>query len=559
MSQGVGTAPKTSPASVIDHVLARLKGIGISEVFGVPGDYAFSVDDAVIKFPGMEWIGCCNELNAAYAADGYARIRGLSALCTTYGVGELSAINGIAGACAEHLPVFHLIGMPNIPTQASRSLVHHTLGNGEFDYFRKMAEPVVCASAIMTPQNVAFETERLIAEALYHRRPVYMAFPSDVANQTVVGKTQPFDPPVSERISLKAATDAVIAALEKAKTACILPGVLVIRVGAREALQSFVDASGLPFATMFMDKSVLDEQQPAYIGMYDGKLIDESVRRFVESCDLVLAVGTLLTDFNTGAFTAHLDPQKTINIRHHHTQVGSEVYPNVEIKDILTELTRRVSKRNGKPPIQPVSLGAPAGSGRDPITAEALYPRWANFLKPNDILIAESGTSSLGLAFALMPKGATFHNQTLWGAIGWATSAAFGAAVAAPDRRLVLVTGDGSHQLTAQEISQFGRRGLKPIVFVLNNNGYLVERLLCKNPEFLYNDISSWRYSEIPHALGCDGWFTARVTTCGEFDQVLKAAEQGNTAAYIEVVTDKYVAPPLMMKLHENLKTLYRS
>jgi indolepyruvate decarboxylase len=163
----------------------------------------------------------------------------------------------------------------------------------------------------------------------------------------------------------------------------------------------------------------------------------------------------------------------------------------------------------------------------------------------------------MGLAFALMPKGTTFHNQTLWGSIGWATPAAFGAAVAAPDRRVVLVTGDGSHQLTAQEIGQFARRDLKPIVFVLNNSGYLIERLLCKNPGFVYNDVASWRYSELPHALGCDDWFTARVTTCGEFDQALKVAGQKNTAAYIEVVTDTYAAPPLAIKLQESAKSLY--
>jgi indolepyruvate decarboxylase len=306
-----------------------------------------------------------------------------------------------------------------------------------------------------------------------------------------------------------------------------------------------------------MDKSVLEEQHHSYMGMYDGKLMDESVRAFVESADLVLNIGAMMTDFSTGGFTAHLDPEKTINIRHHLTQVGSKVYPNVEMKDVLTELTRRVKKRSEKSPIKPVSLGAKVGSGSDPITVEALYPRWANFLKPNDILITESGTSSMGLAFVLLPKA--FHNQTLWAAIGWATPAAFGAAVAAPDRRLVLVTGDGSHQLTAQEISQFGRRGLKPIVFVLNNSGYLIERLLCKNPAIAYNDLASWRYSEMPHALGCDGWFTARVTTCGEFDQALKAVEQESTAAYIEVVTDTYAAPPLAKKMHESAKTLYPS
>jgi len=539
--------------TVIEHVLRRLKSIGIDHIFGVPGDYAFPVEDAIVNFPGIEWVGCCNELNAAYAADGYARIHGLGAVNTTYGVGELSAINGIAGAYAEHLPVFHLVGMPSMAIQAGHALMHHTLGNGEFDLFRKMAEPVVCASAIMTPQNVAHETERLIFEALYHRRPVYMSFPGDLADQMVVSSAQALDPPNSDLKILQSVTNAIIAALQQADTACILPGVLAVRAGLRDTLQSFIDACGLPFATMVMDKSVLDEQHPSYMGMYDGKLMDESVRAFVESSDLVLNIGAMMTDANTGSFTADLDPDKTINIRHHLTQVGSKVYPNVEMKDVLTELTRSVKMRSEKSPIKPTSYGAKVGSGSDPITAETLYPRWANFLKPNDILIVDIGTSALGLAFALLPAGVTFHNQSLWSSIGWATPAAFGAAVAAPDRRLVLVTGDGSHQLTAQEISQFGRRGLKPIVFVLNNSGYLMERLLCKNPAIAYNDVASWRYSEIPHALGCDGWFTARVTTCGEFDQALKGADQDGTAAYIEVVTDTYAAPPFVKKRRESL------
>lgn len=324
-------------------------------------------------------------------------------------------------------------------------------------------------------------------------------------------------------------------------------------------MQSFVDASGLPFATMFADKSVLEEQQPSYIVMYDGKLMEESVRSFVESCDLVLTIGTIMSDFNTGAFTSRLDPEKTINIRHHRTEVGHKLYRNVGMKDIVTELTKRIKKQTMKAPMRPASLGPVTGSGKDAITAEALYPRWGSFIKPNDIVIAETGTSSMGLAFALLPNGATFHNQTLWGAIGWATPAAFGAAVADPSRRLVLITGEGSHQLTAQEISQFGRRGLKPIVFVLNNSGYLIERLLCKDPAIAYNDVASWRYAELPHALGCDGWFTARVTTCGEFDDALKAAEKASEGMYIEVVTDTYAASPLSRKLHESVKTLYQS
>jgi indolepyruvate decarboxylase len=291
--------------------------------------------------------------------------------------------------------------------------------------------------------------------------------------------------------------------------------------------------------------------------MYDGNLISCAVREFVESCDQVVLIGTILSDFNTGAFTARLDPEKTIDIRHHRTQVGTKAYPNVEMKDVLIELVRRVTKQNQRPSIQPDSLGLVKGAESDPITADALYPRWESFIKPHDIVVGETGTSSFGMAFAHLPKGAKFQVQAVWGAIGWATPAAFGMALAAPERRVVLITGEGSHQLTAQEISQFGRCGLKPVVFVLNNSGYLIERLLCKDPESEYNDLAQWHYADLPKALGCDDWFTARVTTCGEFDQALKTASQGERGAYIEIVTGKYVSPTVPLRLHQNLKNLY--
>jgi indolepyruvate decarboxylase len=547
------------PKTVIQHVLGRLKNIGIDDIFGVAGDFAFPIQDAIVQHPGINWLGCCNELNAGYAADGYGRIRGIAALSTTYGVGELSAISAVGGAYAENVPIFHLTGMPATAAQHKRELVHHTLGDGEFDFFAKMAGPVVCASAIITPQNAVYETERLIASAFYHRRPVYMAIPRDVADQEVLGSAQPLESPGSNPASLKAATEAIMSALDSAKTACMLPGWLVSRLGLQSQLQDFVDASGMPFATMFGDKSTLDEQQPSFIGMYDGRLMNPDVRAYVESCDQVVTVGTLMTDFNTGAFTARLNPRKTIAIKHHYTCVGGQEFRDVEMGDILGSLVSRVRHHDRATSVQSASLGPATGSGGDAITADALYPRWADFLRPNDIVITETGTSSMGLAFAQMPKGATFQNQSLWGAIGWATPAAFGAAVAAPDRRVVLITGEGSHQLTAQEISQMGRRGLKPTIFVLNNSGYLIERLLCKDPNIAYNDLAQWHYSELPHALGCDGWFTTRVTTCGELDQAMQQAGRNGSASYIEVVTDEYAAPPLPQKMHDNRDTLYAS
>ena len=488
--------------SVIQYVLRRLNEIGVDDVFGVAGDYAFPVNDAIVEHLAINWIGCCNELNAAYAADGYARMRGVGAVCTTYGVGELAAMSAIAGSYAEHLAVFHLVGTPNLATQEGRALVHHTLGNGEFDVFHRMAEPIVCASAVVTPQNAASETERLIAAALYHRRPVYMAIPSDVADMPVLAVAPAASAPTSDPEALTAATEAVVTALTNAGQTCVLPGVLLRRLGLQGAAAVFVHAAGSPFATMFADKSVLGEDHPNYIGMYTGRLGGEPVRAFVESCDVVMLLGARLTDGNSAGGTVRLDPAKVIAIDHHRTTVGSTVYGNVEIADLLTQLTGCTTTRAQRPDISPETLGPVVGGGQDPITADALYPRWADFFRPDDVIITDTGTSSLGLALAQLPRGAEFHNQTLWASIGWATPATFGAAVGAPDRRLILITGEGSHQMTAQEISQLGRHGLRPIVFVLNNSGYLSERMLCKDMALSYNDIAAWNYAELPHALG---------------------------------------------------------
>ncbi|HEX4139546.1 MAG TPA: thiamine pyrophosphate-binding protein [Candidatus Methylacidiphilales bacterium] len=545
--------------TVIEYVLSRLRDIGVTDIFGVPGDFSFPINDAICHSTQVRWIGCCNELNAAYAADGYARVRGVGAVCTTYGVGELSALNGIAGSYAERLPVFHLVGVPNSTTQESRLVMHHTLGNGEYDFFYRMTEPVVCARAIITPQNVVMETERIIAQALYRRRPAYLAFPADLAEQPVLSAARPAYPaPQSNPDSLAAATEAIVSALAEANTACVLPGVLLARTHLAGLMREVIEKAGLPFATMFWDKSVIDEQHPQHMGMYEGALLNEHVRGFVESCDRVLMVGTIMSDFNSGAFTARLDPEKIIRISMHRVHVGKKTFGNIELHDILAALLEKLPKRDWKR-IAPAPPDPVAGSGSDPIDAASLYPRWERFLRPNDILMAETGTASMGMGFTRKPAGATFYNQTLWGSIGWATPAAFGAGIAAPHQRVVLITGEGAHQFTVQEISQFARYGLKPVVFVLNNNGYLIERLLCKEPDIAYNDIAPWRYSELPRVFGCDNWFTARATTCAELDAALEGASNAPGGAYVEVVTDPYAASPLALKLHDSFRRLYKA
>lgn len=542
--------------TVIEYVLERIADLGIRDIFGVAGDYAFPIEDAICASTTLRWVGNCNELNAAYAADGYARVNGVAALATTFGVGELSALNGIAGSYAENLPVIHLVGMPASAVQNKRRLVHHTLGDGDFSVFYKMSQGVVCAHALLTPDNCIAETERVIACALRERRPVYLGIASDHAEMPVTGEAISLPTPKSDPLALDAALTAIHQRLSHCRSACILPGVIVARRGLREEVTRLAERSGLPFATMFMDKSVLDESLPNYLGMYDGQLMNEPVREFVENCDCVLGIGVVMTDFNSGCFTARLAVENTINIHSESVDVGEVSFPNVFMKDVLDGLNRQIRPMQVNAP-QATGCGKPEIPASGEISVGYLYPRLEQMLKSDDIIIAETGTCSMGLGFARLPTNVQFHNQTLWGSIGWATPAAFGAAVAAPQRRVILLTGEGSHQLTVQEISQFGRMGLKPIILVLNNNGYLIERLLCKQPEASYNNLAGWEYSKLPEALGCKQWFCCRVTRCDELDDALLQAENAQHGSYIEIVTGRYEAPELATKLHQSLTALY--
>ncbi|MEQ4923739.1 alpha-keto acid decarboxylase family protein [Proteus hauseri] len=544
--------------SVIEHLLSRLYDLGIRDVFGVAGDYAFPIEDTICNGNSMRWIGNCNELNAAYAADGYARIKGMAALSTTFGVGELSAINAIAGSYAENLPIFHLVGMPTSGVQKSKRLVHHTLGNGDFDIFYQLGQRLACAHAILTPENCVAETERLIACALKERRPVYIGLPADYALMPIHENKAPLaaKKQISNKETLDKAVNAIKEKLIQSNNTCVLPGILSKRLGLADKVQSFINKTGLPYATMFMDKSILSESNPHYIGLYDGQLMTPKVREFVENSEYVLGIGAMMTDFNTGSFTAKISHEKFINIMPEHVEIGSTIYTSIYMEDVLSRLETALPYKTYKQ-IKAEGLGEPLLSDKGEITAQYLYPRLEKFIKPNDIIIAETGTSSMGLGFALLPEDAQFHNQTLWGSIGWATPAAFGAALAVPDRRLILITGEGSHQLTVQEISQFARFGLKPIILVLNNDGYLIERLLCDYPEAYYNDLAQWNYHELPKAFGAKDWYCEKVTTANELDKALKIAESVDTASYIEIVTGRYEASDLAQKLKESKDSLY--
>jgi indolepyruvate decarboxylase len=553
----MGTASKSKATLVSDYIVQRLAQEGINHCFGVAGDYLFPICDAVDRSKEVKWIGCANELNASYAADGYARIRGAAMLATTYGVGELSALNGVMGAKAERSLIFHVVGMPSYQNQRLGKIAHHTLGDGVFGNFIKISGEAACCSAVIDPDNCVIEMERVIAEARRNNQPAYIIVPSDFAlSQVKANKVQPITLKSSDA-ALKKAIDAVSARLKSAKSVVVLPAFTISRLGLQRDAQKAIEAIGCPFATTSMEKCIINESHPQFVGLYAGAASTKGTREIVESAELVLDLGGVsLNDITTAAYSARLDPARFISIGLNDVRFGDEVIGEVRLADMLNALAKLRSPGapyHGTPP-----EGAEVnGNASDKITMEALYPRYAKFVQRGDTVVLETGSSTSGMSPMRLRDDVRVEAQILWGSIGWATPAALGVALADPSRRTILITGEGSHQLTANEIGSMGRFGANIIVFVLNNDGYLIERALEENPDWSYNNLSPWHYSEMPRAMGCEGWFAARVETLGELDAAMKKARANKSGAYIEIIGGRMDMPPALAFAHHRLKEMY--
>jgi indolepyruvate decarboxylase len=543
--------------NVADYIVERLAAEGINHCFGVAGDYLFPICDAVERSKKIQWVGCANELNASYAADGYARIRGTAMLATTYGVGELSALNGVMGAKSERSRVFHVVGMPSHQNQALGKIAHHTLGDGVFGNFVELSATAACCHAVITPDNCVIEMERVIAEARRENQPAYIVVPSDYALSPVALYEARPPAPKSNEAAVKKAVAAIKDRLKAAKSVVAFPAFIIARLGLQKEAQKAIEALGCPFAVTSMEKCIIDEGHPQFAGLYAGATSAQATRAIVEGADAVLDLGGInLNDITTASYSTHLDRARFITVGLNDVRIGDELVAGVRLADMLAEIAKlqpAAERYRAAPTRAPQLTGQPS----DKITMAALYPRYADFIRPGDTVVLETGSSSLGIVPMTLADGVRVEAQVLWGSIGWATPAAFGAALADPRRRTILITGEGSHQLTANEIGSMGRFGANIIVFVLNNGGYLIERALEENPDWTYNNLSPWRYAELPRTLGCADWFTARVETLGELDAAMKAARDNKSGAYIEIIGGKMDMPPPLAFAHGRLRELY--
>ncbi|ECE6309347.1 alpha-keto acid decarboxylase family protein [Salmonella enterica subsp. enterica] len=535
-----------NPYTVADYLLDRLAGCGIGHLFGVPGDYNLQFLDHVIDHPILRWVGCANELNAAYAADGYARMSGAGALLTTFGVGELSAINGIAGSYAEYVPVLHIVGAPCSAAQQRGELMHHTLGDGDFRHFYRMSQAISAASAILDEQNACFEIDRVLGEILAARRPGYIMLPADVAKKTAIPPTQALTLPVHEAQSGVETAFRYHArqCLMNSRRIALLADFLAGRFGLRPLLQRWMAETPIAHATLLMGKGLFDEQHPNFVGTYSAGASSKEVRQAIEDADRVICVGTRFVDTLTAGFTQQLPAERTLEIQPYASRIG-ETWFNLPMAQAVSTLRELCLECAFAPP-PTRSAGQPVRIDKGELTQESFWQTLQQYLKPGDIILVDQGTAAFGAAALSLPDGAEVVVQPLWGSIGYSLPAAFGAQTACPDRRVILIIGDGAAQLTIQEMGSMLRDGQAPVILLLNNDGYTVERAIHGAAQ-RYNDIASWNWTQIPSALNAaqqaECW---RVTQAIQLAEVLERLVRPQRLSFIEVMLPKADLPELL-------------
>lgn len=478
------------------YLFDRLVEVGVDTVFGLPGDFNFGLCDIVDSHPHLQWAGNAGELGAAYAADGYARVKVITpgVLLTTWGVGELSALNGIMGAFAEMIPLVHIVGMPSRRMAALKLPYHHSLANGDYQVFERVAKEAHVHMAILTgDESDASKIDEALQICLEKRRPVYIGVPSDTTflplPKSLLDKPLPVSHPVPET-SAPSTWISAISRLNAAKEPIVLFDAGCQRSGLLSQVQALcrVLSSSVTLMVSPLSKGIVDEEDERFYGTFFGAFSTPDVVRKTTAADFILRLGFLELDTNSGIFSARFGKEKLVDV------------PAQELGSFLDHAIVSLSSSSQSSVIvKPVSSKAvkPRPPLHDGVISQSHF--WSileSNLRANDILVADTGTASFGVVDVALPSGASVLHQLHYSSIGWSVGAALGAATAARHRRTILLVGDGSLQTTVQEISTMLRCNVFPVILVLNNDGYTIERVL-HGANRGYNDIQPWKYSAL--------------------------------------------------------------
>ncbi len=538
-----------------DYLLKRLKEIGIEHIIGVPGDFNLQFLEQIRDDREIKFVGSSNELNAAYAADGYSREKGISALSVTFGVGDLGALPGVAASYAEHIPVIVISGAPPLYASRHNYKVHHSLADGDYGNITRCWREYTAVSVLITQENAAEEIDRAIRQALITRKPVNIQLPSNLTYLEIDAEMESLKPfsHVSDSERLESCTEAALKILKNAEKPFVLIDMDVDRLGIKEDVLEFIEKTGIPFASMTTGKSILDETHPLFRGMYKGDESDKGVQEAVEGADFLLTVSPRFIEWNSGTYTNDLPEKYMVLIARDHTFAGDEVFEGVSARDVIKELIEKapsdiVDTDKFMDPQNDKEEETFVLDEDRKLTQENLWKIMDGFIEEGDRVYAETGTALQGLGSIRMPADVKFTASHIWGAIGYMLPMTFGGGLAAPSKRHLLFIGDGSFQVTAQELSRIEYNKLKPIIFIIENDGYTIERyIMGMNAD--YNDIPAWKYSQLPRVFNEESlMMTSDVYTEGELKNILMDVRNAENGAFIVLHLEREDAPEALKK-----------
>ena len=509
--------------SIGQYLISRLLDYGINDCFGIPGDYVLRFYSLLEESP-VRVVGCTREDCAGFAADAYARIHGMGALCVTYCVGGLSVCNSVAGAFAEKSPVVVLTGSPGLKERINNPLLHHKVRDfsTQLEVFEKLC---IAATELNDPMTAFREIDRVLDACYRYKRPVYIDIPRDMVD-VVPTVTHAYRSPDhnAEAHALDEAVRETVQKLNAAKKPLIIAGVEIHRFGLQDQVIQLAEQAGIPIATTILGKSAVDETHPLFVGLYEGAMGREEVTQYVEDSDCILMLGAFMTDINLGIYTAQLDVRNVIYATSEHLQISYHQYPNVPLGDFLSKVIAANPGPDRRLIPEHLHLKKPHAfqvKADEALTVTRIIERINTQLDAQTIVIADIGDSLFASSELVIHERTDYLSPAYYTSMGFSVPAALGACVAKPQDRVLVIAGDGAFQMTGQEMSTLIREGYSPIIIVLDNHGYGTERFL-QEGTWKYNEIAVWNYSKLPEVYG--GGKGHIVRNEAEFDAALSEA-----------------------------------
>ncbi|PAM95742.1 thiamine pyrophosphate-binding protein [Flavobacterium sp. IR1] len=553
----------TKEFTVADYLLTRLKQLNVTEVFQIPGDYVKHFTQALEDFEGIRTIGTSNELDASYAADAYARTRGLAAVSLQYGVSTFSALNAIAGAYVERSPVVVISAAPGADARQIGNmynvLYHHSTGNLNADqevYERVTVAAETLSSSVDAPEKI----DQLIIAALTHQRPVYIACYKEVWGEPCPkpsDKKLKAEIPKSETAALENAVSQAWSQITQAKAPLIFAGVEILRHGLSNLLEELIKESGILYTTTSLGKTVLDEKGDKFIGTYSDQASIPEVIKLVEASDCILSLGTIITDDYLWLVENKFSDM--IQTTTQEMRVGYFTYNNVTLKDFIEALIQRFKKSSSYPlktmaPPQP-KFPEPWKSNSDPkydktpeiITFNRFFEHTVSFLEKQkmlqDIILTFGVSSSMYVATNIYGLSQNAYiSSAAWQCIGFETGAASGAQLGS-GKQAWTVAGDGGFMMIAQSLSTLVKYNINAVIFVMSNGVYAIEQVYVDMDSFQagpnhkfdeFDILPKWDYQALAKAFGANSY---RAETVSELDEVLlKLKQKTNLPSLVEII-----------------------